>query len=455
MSELRAPMPENELPDEAEPVLDAPSWLKVLLADLVTLKFRAHGFHWNVSGPNFAPFHELFGEIYEMVEGEIDPVAEHLRMLGPVSPFRLEDFVADRSLDDSEQTSQEPVAMAEDLQVRNVAVIDTITDAYYAAEEIDEPGLCNFLQDLIDAHKKLDWQLRMIVGKAAPEAPVDESPAGSSEDAGEPADSPNDVPAEGASGRSNGALQVEKRDGSTVQLRSATGAVRTVEIPEQRSMTAPITVDEDMKAEQPDGPPIFRGHAAVFDRESEDLGGFREVIARGAFRKALDANQDTVALFNHDPNYVLGRTTNNTLELREDPRGLHAYFQAPDTQYARDLREVVKRGDVSQMSFAFTVAKDDWQEREDGSIMRRVLEVDRLYDVSLVTTPAYTQTDAQSVRDNTDLTSDSETTPEPPSEAGTEDEAHEARKARQAEHLAESKRRLTLAKARENLPRRK
>lgn len=247
-------------------------------------------------------------------------------------------------------------------------------------------------------------------------------------------------------------LKVEKRDGSTVQLRSATGAVRTVEIPEQRSMTAPITVDEDMQKES-DGAPVFRGHAAVFDRESEDLGGFREVIARGAFRKALDGNQDTVALFNHDPNYVLGRTTNNTLDLREDPRGLHAYFQAPDTQYARDLREVVKRGDVSQMSFAFTVAKDDWQEREDGTVMRRVLEVDRLYDVSLVTTPAYPQTDAQSVR--TDLTSDSETTPEPPSEAGTEKEAHEARKAPQAEYLEESKRRLTLAKARETLPRRK
>jgi len=443
-----------EQPDEAEPVLDAPSWLKVLLADLVTFKFRAHGFHWNVAGPDFPQFHRLFKKVYELAESEIDPVAEQIRQLGPTSPFRLEEFIAQRSLDDSEQSSQEPVAMAADLQVRNVALIDTIYDAYYAAEQIDEPGLCNFLQNLIGDHKRLDWQLRMIVGQPLPEPPVDESPAGSSEDTGEAPDAPTDVPSEAAPARSNGSLTVEKRDGSTVQLRSATGAVRTVNIPEQRSMTAPITVDEDMKAEAPDGPPIFRGHAAVFDRESEDLGGFRETIARGAFRKALDANQDTVALFNHDPNYVLGRTTNNTLDLREDPRGLHAYFQAPDTQYARDLREVVRRGDVSQMSFAFTVAKDDWQERSDGSIMRRVLEVDRLYDVSLVTTPAYPQTDAQSVRDN-DLAPESESTPEPSTDAaGTDEEAHEAREVLQPEQLAEAKRRLSLAKARENTPRR-
>lgn len=242
------------------------------------------------------------------------------------------------------------------------------------------------------------------------------------------------------------ALMVESRSGNQVQLRSATGATRTVTIPERRQMTAPITVD-DAEPDATNGAPVFRGHAAVFDLESQDLGGFTEVIARGAFRKALDANQDTVALFNHDPNYVLGRTTNNTLALREDPRGLHAHFMAPDTQYARDLREVVRRGDVSQMSFAFTVASDDWQERSDGTILRRVLEVNRLHDVSLVTSPAYLQTDAQSVRDS-NLTADSEPTLEPPTgEASADDVAHEARKARELEQFSRAQRRLTLASA--------
>jgi HK97 family phage prohead protease len=252
-------------------------------------------------------------------------------------------------------------------------------------------------------------------------------------------------PAEMTSPRA-AALSVESRSGNQVQLRSATGVTRTVTIPERREMTAPITVD-DTEPDATNGAPVFRGHAAVFDRESQDLGGFTEVIARGAFRKALDAKQDTVALFNHDPNYVLGRTTNNTLELREDPRGLHAHFMAPDTQYARDLREVVRRGDVSQMSFAFTVASDDWQERSDGTILRRVLEVNRLHDVSLVTSPAYLQTDAQSVRDS-DLTADSEPTLEPPTgEASADDVAHEARKARELEQFSRAKRRLTLASA--------
>lgn len=100
------------------------------------------------------------------------------------------------------------------------------------------------------------------------------------------------------------------------------------------------------------------------------------------------------------------------------------------------------------MSFAFTVAKDDWREREDGTILRRVLEVDRLHDVSLVTTPAYPQTDAQAVRENTEnLTSEPELPSEPHSEADAGDEAREAREAFQRELLEESKRRLTLANA--------
>jgi HK97 family phage prohead protease len=259
-------------------------------------------------------------------------------------------------------------------------------------------------------------------------------------------DTTDDV-AEGEVAPRSSSLTVEKRDGSSVSLRTMGGELRTVQLEETRSMTAPITVDETV---QVDGPPVFRGHAAVFDMESQDLGGFRETIARGAFRKAIGEQQDTVALFNHDPNLVLGRTTNNTLTLREDPRGLHAEFEAPDTTFARDIRELVRRGDVSQMSFAFTVAKDDWQERSDGSIVRRVLEVDRLHDVSLVTSPAYLQTDAQSVR--TDLTDDADTTLEPSTDAASApNSAHEARKAQLLEQQRGAKRRLTLINAKNRM----
>ena len=436
MSDLRATQSEveTELPDEVEPVLDAASWLKVLLADLVTLKFRAHGFHWNVTGPQFTVFHELFADVYAQADALVDPVAEQIRKLGPVAPGRIEDFAALTSLDDSPQLSQEPIVLAADLQERNSGVLDTLMDAYYAAETQDEPGLCAFLSAAIDDNKKLDWQLRMIVGEQLPAPAVDESPM---DEVVDPA-----MPARSA------ALTVEKRDGSSVSLRTMGGELRTVTLSEERSMTAPITVDETA---QVDGPPVFRGHAAVFDMESQDLGGFRETIARGAFRKAIGEAQDTVALFNHDPNLVLGRTTNNTLTLREDPRGLHAEFEAPDTSFARDIRELVRRGDVSQMSFAFTVAKDDWQERSDGSIVRRVLEVDRLHDVSLVTSPAYLQTDAQSVRTQ-DLTDDADTTLEPSSDAASApDSAHEAREAQLLEQQQGAKRRLTLLSAKHRM----
>lgn len=137
----------------------------------------------------------------------------------------------------------------------------------------------------------------------------------------------------------------------------------------------------------------IRGHAAVFDRLSEDLGGFREKIARGAFRKALDRGDDVRLLFNHDANFVLARTKAGTLDLRENPRGLHVYADVAPTSYAADLRVLMGRRDVDQMSFGFTVARDEWTER-DGEVIRTIREIDRLFDVSVVTYPAYPQTDA-------------------------------------------------------------
>ena len=140
-----------------------------------------------------------------------------------------------------------------------------------------------------------------------------------------------------------------------------------------------------------DGKPQIVGHAAVFDSLSEDLGGFREKIAPGAFKRALKEQQDVRALFNHDPNVVLGRTKNGTLRLEEDDDGLLSEIDPPDTQVARDLMVSMERGDVDQMSFGFVTKKDEWEETEGGDI-RTLLDVD-LYDVSPVTFPAYPDTD--------------------------------------------------------------
>lgn len=137
----------------------------------------------------------------------------------------------------------------------------------------------------------------------------------------------------------------------------------------------------------------LRGHAAVFNSLSEDLGGFREQIIPGAFKEAIETD-DIRALFNHDPNFVLGRNRAKTLTLAEDARGLAITIIPPDTQVARDLIVSMERGDVTQMSFAFRIKPngEDWAKNDDGIWIRSVKRV-RLYDVSPVTYPAYTATD--------------------------------------------------------------
>lgn len=140
------------------------------------------------------------------------------------------------------------------------------------------------------------------------------------------------------------------------------------------------------------------GHAAVFNSLSDDLGGFRELLEPGAFRTALDQQPDVRLLFNHDPNYVMARTASGTLELREDPDGLRVWARVPPLSWITDLRTSMSRGDIDQMSFAFTLADegDDWAVADDGTVVRTIRAdgINELFDVSIVTYPAYTRTDA-------------------------------------------------------------
>lgn len=134
--------------------------------------------------------------------------------------------------------------------------------------------------------------------------------------------------------------------------------------------------------------PMIRGHAAVFNKKSENLGGFREVILPGAFKKVLE--DDVRALWNHNADNVLGRSKAGTLRLSEDARGLAVEIDPPDSAI-REL-EAIRRGDVDQMSFAFQV-DEDREEKHGGEILRTIVSVKRLLDVSPVTYPAYRQTD--------------------------------------------------------------
>ena len=128
---------------------------------------------------------------------------------------------------------------------------------------------------------------------------------------------------------------------------------------------------------------VLEGYAAVFNSET-DLGHFREVIKPGAFDDVM--NNDVRALINHDPNLILGRTENGTLELSTDERGLKYRVKLGNQQYAKDFYESVKRGDISQSSFAFTIKDQSWNEERT---VRSVDKVRQLLDVSPVTYPAY------------------------------------------------------------------
>ena len=130
----------------------------------------------------------------------------------------------------------------------------------------------------------------------------------------------------------------------------------------------------------------IRGYAAVFNSPSEDLGGFVEYIAPGAFDSVM--NDDVRGFYNHDWNYLLGRVSSGTLRIFLDEVGLGYEIDLPNTSYANDLAELMKRGDVNQSSFAFMIESDKWEVKGKQNI-RTITKVSRLIDVAPVVIPAY------------------------------------------------------------------
>lgn len=162
------------------------------------------------------------------------------------------------------------------------------------------------------------------------------------------------------------------------------------------------TLPVELRADTTDGVTRISWYPAVFDSLSEDLGGFRERVGRRAFTRTL-AEDDFAALFNHNPDWVMGRKSAGTLTTRADVHGLSATVELPDTQWARDLAVSINRGDINSGSFGFTVQKDSWDKDEEGAIVRTLQDV-RLFDVSVVTYPAYPGTAGSTVvRDLSDV----------------------------------------------------
>lgn len=140
---------------------------------------------------------------------------------------------------------------------------------------------------------------------------------------------------------------------------------------------------------------IVSGYASVFNSESRDL-GFFETIAPGAITEETIKDSDVFATLNHDPDKVLARSNHGvgSLELFVDDRGLHYRYDAPHTDLGNSVLEHIDRGDLTDASFAFTIADEPdaqkWEKR-DGKIYRTIYKIDRLYDISNVWTGAYAE----------------------------------------------------------------
>jgi HK97 family phage prohead protease len=166
---------------------------------------------------------------------------------------------------------------------------------------------------------------------------------------------------------------------------------------EARVVTTPPSIEYRALDGGGQEPVAFVGQAIVCGVRSSPLGypGFRfvEIIAA----RALDATDmsDVIGVFNHDPNLLLGRTRNNTLTLTRSQDGGLSYripYDPADPDHQRVMRKI-ERGDVDGSSFLFRAKKDDWQEEQDAAggclYVRTVLEIETLYDVCPVTSPAY------------------------------------------------------------------
>jgi len=149
-----------------------------------------------------------------------------------------------------------------------------------------------------------------------------------------------------------------------------------------------IELDKE-KLEFRDDAREISGYAILYNSKSKDLGGFVEIIDKRAFDSV---NFDDVYLFyQHNSNDVLGNTGAETLSLRNTEQGIYFKASLPDTSLGRDTYSLVKRGDLKGMSFGFSASEDKWNLKEEPAI-RTVTKVEKLYEISVVTYPAYNDT---------------------------------------------------------------
>jgi starvation-inducible DNA-binding protein len=133
--------------------------MKVILGTNFGLYFKAHTFHWNVEGPNFAEYHKFLGKFYESVFDQTDTIAEHIRALNSYAPTTLARMMELSKVNDIVAIPS-PLIMMSELANDNDKYIIELRAGIALADAADEPAVGNFLQDILDAHQKHGWMLR-------------------------------------------------------------------------------------------------------------------------------------------------------------------------------------------------------------------------------------------------------------------------------------------------------
>ena len=133
--------------------------MKVVLATTFSFYLKAHNFHWNVEGPSFLQYHELFQKIYDEAFGAVDAIAEEIRTLDAYAPGSYTRYSQLSAIAD-EIAVPAAMQMVSKLYDDNQKCIEVLTDAFQVAEREKIVGLANFLQDSIDIHSKHSWMLK-------------------------------------------------------------------------------------------------------------------------------------------------------------------------------------------------------------------------------------------------------------------------------------------------------
>lgn len=132
--------------------------LRSMLADALVFRYRAQGYHWNVVGPDFHQYHALFSDVYEDVDESIDAIAENIRKLGELAPYKLNYFANITEITDT-PTPTTAGGMVADLLVANKELLSNLYEAFDIASENNQQGIANFISERIDMHEKWSWQL--------------------------------------------------------------------------------------------------------------------------------------------------------------------------------------------------------------------------------------------------------------------------------------------------------